>query len=155
MSKTKHILTKVFYPIIIIATNIEVKNKLKDKRVSRLEASLYLVYGDENFRNDGVDYHQLRINYFVSFGTLKKKILKERYDIDWKGPKDNDPLPWEHRGKKGELLDAKCPECGHPLRRVWWSSCAESWWNMAGCAGWLTYCENCKKEIDFKSVKRN
>lgn len=76
--KTIHILAKVFYPITIIATNIEVKNRLRKKYPS----FIHLVF------DEGVND---RMGYCVDFWILKKKILKERYNIDWKTPMEEYP----------------------------------------------------------------
>lgn len=81
-NKTKHMKAKVFYPIAIIATNIEVKNRLRKKYPSFLKCFFHQVFdeGDDD-----------RMGYCVDFWILKKTILKERYNIDWKTPMDKHP----------------------------------------------------------------
>lgn len=69
MGKTKRILAKVFYPIIIIATDIEVRIRL-------------------------LPAHPLcrrEMGYCVDFWVVKKSILKDRYNIDWETPLDKHP----------------------------------------------------------------
>ena len=67
--------------------------------------------------------------------------------------------PWERKrlGKKAKVkvLDDECPNCGHHLKRAWWSSSKDSWENLAGREGWMTYCEHCKEINDFKLVSMN
>lgn len=81
-SKTIHILAKVFYPITSIATNIEVRNRLRKKYPSFLKCFFHQVFdeGDDD-----------RMGYCVNFWILKKTILKERYNIDWETPMDKHP----------------------------------------------------------------
>lgn len=76
--KTIHILAKVFYPITIIATNIEVKNRLRNDYPSFLKC----LFGDGD---------EDCMGYCVDFWILKKKKLKERYNIDWKTPMEKHP----------------------------------------------------------------
>lgn len=86
MSKTKHILAKVFYPIIIIATDIEVRFRLSKDYPSRLKCYFDKVFGDEDemLSSD-------RMGYCVDFWILKKELLKKRYNIEWKTPMDKHP----------------------------------------------------------------
>ena len=86
MSKTKHILAEVFYPITIIATDIEVRVRLLEDYPSRLKYYFDKVFGDEDemLSSD-------RMGYCVDFWILKKEILKERYNIDWETPMDKHP----------------------------------------------------------------
>ena len=77
MSKTKHILVKIFYPIVIFATNIEVRNILKDDYPSRLKGFFEMVFDDEE--DDLLS--GCRLGYCVDFWLLKKEILKERLPV--------------------------------------------------------------------------
>ena len=67
--------------------------------------------------------------------------------------------PWEREGndkKRGvKVLDIKCPECECLLKRTWWRSPDESWEDLMGTAGWMTFCDQCKKTIKYEQVKRN
>lgn len=86
MRKIVHILTKVFYPIIIIATDIEVGIRLLKDYPSHLKCYFDKVFGDE----DEISSSD-RMGYCVDFGLLKNEILKRRYNIDWKTPMDKHP----------------------------------------------------------------
>ena len=86
MRKIVHILTKVFYPIIIIATDIEVRIRLLKDYPSHLKCYFDKVFGDEDemLSSD-------RMGYCVDFWILKKELLKRRYNINWKTPMDRKP----------------------------------------------------------------
>lgn len=75
-------MAKVFYPITIIATDIEVRIRLREDYPSFLKCYFDKVFGDGD---------EDRIGYCVDFWILKKNILKERYNIDWKTPMEKHP----------------------------------------------------------------
>ena len=85
MSKTKYILAKIFYPITLLATDIEVRIRLWKEYPPRLISYFDRVLGDDD------DLSGRRMGYYVDFRSLKKEILKERYNIDWKTPWDRHP----------------------------------------------------------------
>ena len=83
---SKHILAKLFYPITIIATDIEVRIRLLKDYPPLLISILIDCIRDDDDLSSG------RIGYCVNFWCLKKGILKERYNIDWKTPWDRNPV---------------------------------------------------------------
>ena len=83
---SKHILAKLFYPITIIATDIEVRIRLLKDYPPLLISILIDCIRDDD------DLSSVRIGYCVNFWCLKKGILKERYNIGWKTPWDRNPV---------------------------------------------------------------
>lgn len=85
MTKVLHLLAKLFYPITILATDIEMRIRLWKEYPPRLISFFGRVFGDDDDLSIG------RMGYCVDFWSLKKEILKDSYNIDWKTPKDRHP----------------------------------------------------------------
>jgi hypothetical protein len=49
----------------------------------------------------------------------------------------------------------KCGKKADELRWFYFSTPAATWAHLAGRAGWMTYCETCKREVDFFLTRMN
>jgi hypothetical protein len=59
-----------------------------------------------------------------------------------------------HEEAKRELLPsaAECPGCGREsgdLDWFWFSSPPETWRGLCGRAGWMTFCDGCRRRVEF------
>ena len=114
-------------------------NKKIIAKIESIEArliSIYEAYLDIN--PDTVSMDRLKVERGLN--------LKERWTL--KRERYNEKDGWRFCGH-AYVLKNTCPICGKPLYISHQTSPGYTWSEMCGREGYLVYCPNCKKDINF------
>ena len=141
-------------PIIIPISIIEERKLRNTKKNIRNEHTKTLESLDGEPGNPGVAYLNIDINnMYTERLTIKRQVSIKEYRA-LKQSRYSNKRGWQ-LSSYAYVLDNTCPCCGNHLYGIYQSSPLATWGRRSGSAGYLIYCPECKKDLNFYLTKMN
>src|SRR5688500_12642460 len=86
--------------------------------------------------------------YDAAFSHARERVDDEDEHVEWEIPSDVLSLAKDRYGPQSRA----CPSCGaSPNGLIWGYSMSpvRDWDDLAGRAGWFTYCRTCQTRVDY------